>query len=744
MGVKVGDALVFDLTAADGTDPNPLHTLTWTAVGLPDNAVFVDNDDNTGTCTFSPDSSQVGSVSILFIATDQGTPQLSSNINVTINVVMENRAPEIDYILPQTVAEGGTLVVDVAATDPDGGFPVLSIDNLPTNGSFVDNLDGTGQFTFTPSYIQSGLYGITVRAFDGIDVDKQNVLIQVYEAGNQTPIIDPLPVQSVTEGDTMVVDITAFDPDGNIPTLTVDSLPVNATFTDNGDGTGVIDFIPEYWQSGSYDVYIMADDGELIDTLIVVLDITEAGNQTPVLVPLGDQVVDEMQTLTFTLIAGDADLDTVVFSYDVLPGDATFTDNNDNTGTFEWDTDNLDAGDYTVNFTVTDPGGAFDGIAVNITVNNVNLAPQYALSPSPVELFEMDTIVYNVYARDQDGTLPIIEFDTANYVLAANMTFETENSGDTMSIGHLTFMPDYTQGSPSPGTIYYVRWKVIDEEDEMVSAFTNPATQLKVYDKNMPPIIQSLNDTIISEGEHLLLVVNIDDIDATPCEFQYSALPAGAIFTDYGNNIGVLDWTPGYLQNGIYPLEIYAVDNAVFPAVADTAAFVITVTEAGNQAPVFITTEITDTVPVIINRDTTLNYGWEDPELTAMTITAAPVPANGSFADNGDGTASFSYSPNAGDLGLNFSVELIATDGEGAADTVVTYIRIIEFVRGDANSDNYLDISDIMFLFNYLYRDGTTPALMDAADVNYDAEINLEDPLHLLRYFFRQGPPPPQ
>lgn len=67
-----------------------------------------------------------------------------------------------------------------------------------------------------------------------------------------------------------------------------------------------------------------------------------------------------------------------------------------------------------------------------------------------------------------------------------------------------------------------------------------------------------------------------------------------------------------------------------------------------------------------------------------------------------------------------------------------------QFVRGNANDDGYLDISDSIFLSSFLFRGGRPPACPDAADANDDGRIDSADSRYLLRYLFEGGPRPPQ
>ncbi len=67
---------------------------------------------------------------------------------------------------------------------------------------------------------------------------------------------------------------------------------------------------------------------------------------------------------------------------------------------------------------------------------------------------------------------------------------------------------------------------------------------------------------------------------------------------------------------------------------------------------------------------------------------------------------------------------------------------ITVYARGDCNGDGIINVGDVLYLINYLYKDGSTPLPFWTGDVNCDREINLADVVYLINYLFRQGPPP--
>jgi hypothetical protein len=62
------------------------------------------------------------------------------------------------------------------------------------------------------------------------------------------------------------------------------------------------------------------------------------------------------------------------------------------------------------------------------------------------------------------------------------------------------------------------------------------------------------------------------------------------------------------------------------------------------------------------------------------------------------------------------------------------------FLRGDANSDCRVDISDGVYTLGFLFMGGPEPRCKDAADSNDDGTLNITDPIYLLAHLFQGGP----
>ena len=64
------------------------------------------------------------------------------------------------------------------------------------------------------------------------------------------------------------------------------------------------------------------------------------------------------------------------------------------------------------------------------------------------------------------------------------------------------------------------------------------------------------------------------------------------------------------------------------------------------------------------------------------------------------------------------------------------------FLRGDINSDNVVEVSDSVRLFNFLFRAGPLTDCRLAADVNNNNSIDLSDGIYGLNFLFMGGPAP--
>ena len=374
--VTEGDLLSFIVTAAD-PDQDAITSLT--ATPLPAGASFTPNGTYTsGTFNWTPTSDQSGQYDVVFTAMNALTGSASTHI-----MVLEGNAGPVTIapIDDVSVAEGGSVTVNVSASDPDSsdmslsasGLPAFATLNPPTTSTGTGSLQTT--ITVAPGAGTAGSYPVTLTVTAGSETDTEAFTITVTGTGgeNTPPVVDAPDTRTVNEGELLTFTVTATDADSDTVGLSISNLPNGATFVDNGDNTGTFTWTPGDEQSGSYTITFTGDDGnggtDTETTAITVNNVT--GNTPPVVDAPDTRTVDEGELLTFTVTATDADSDTVGLSISNLPNGATFVDNGDNTGTFTWTPGDEQSGSYTVTFTGDDGNGGTDTETTRITVNDV-------------------------------------------------------------------------------------------------------------------------------------------------------------------------------------------------------------------------------------------------------------------------------------------------------------------------------------------------------------------------------------
>jgi len=197
--------------------------------------------------------------------------------------------------------------------------------------------------------------------------------LYLHDIGNQTPVLNPVPTQTVAPGDTLTFTLTASDIDNRpVQTLTYamyGQVPAGAALNPL---TGVFTWTPTLADLGTYAVvFAVTDDGTPAKSAFVTGMITAAEfvpfNPPPVWTVPADFAVVLGETAGFTVSATDAT--TVTLSASGVPSGASF---NANSGAFTWVTAAGQAGTYAVTFTAIDSGvpAASVSAVVVITVHD--------------------------------------------------------------------------------------------------------------------------------------------------------------------------------------------------------------------------------------------------------------------------------------------------------------------------------------------------------------------------------------
>ena len=71
------------------------------------------------------------------------------------------------------------------------------------------------------------------------------------------------------------------------------------------------------------------------------------------------------------------------------------------------------------------------------------------------------------------------------------------------------------------------------------------------------------------------------------------------------------------------------------------------------------------------------------------------------------------------------------------------YNPMADYVPGDANNDGSINVADVIYIINYIFRGGPPPqSQLCVGDVNTDGSVSIADAVCLINFVFKSGSPP--
>ncbi len=339
-----------------------------------------------------------------------------------------DHAPDISSSSSFSVAENQTSIGIVTATDADGDTLSYSISGTDAASVSINSSSGALSFNTSPDYETRSSYSIIVTVSDGTNETTQSITVNVTDV-NDAPVFTSDATFRVAENQTAIGTVGATDADsGDSVTFTVFGSELSIT------SAGVLSFAtaPDYETKASYTATVTATDGTSETTQSITINVTNI-DEAPVFTSSSTFSAPENQNAIGTVIATDADGDTI--SYSLTGIDASSLSVNSNTGvlTFNSSPDYETKSTYSVIVTASD-GANSPTQSITVNVTDVNDAPMF-ISSSTFSVPENQTSIGSVIATDADG-------DTISFSLAGtDASLLSVNS----STGVLTFnsSPDY-------------------------------------------------------------------------------------------------------------------------------------------------------------------------------------------------------------------------------------------------------------------------------------------------------------
>lgn len=587
----VSTGVSVDLAAINDQTIDELTTLSLTATATTSSGAAVmyaferspvgaTIDATTGAIAWTPTEAQgPGVYAFTVIAQLSATRRDKEVFIVTVREV--NQAPMLATIGSKSVIEEQELTFTASATDADLPSQRL-VYRLGTNaplGATIDPL--TGVFRWTPTEAQGpGSYPVTVIVTDLATpegTDEETVTIAVAEA-NRPPVLSEIADLSLPVGGTLVVALTATDPDLPANTLTFrgDVLPTGATLD---TATGVIRWVPAATQgdlSHTFTVTVL-DNGtpQLSDTITFHVAVTST-NDPPVLDPIADATIDELAPFTISAKATDPNQDTLTFTFD---GDSHGATMDAATGVIHWTpTEAQGPGQYAFVVVVTDDGSPNlqDTTAFVLTVREVNRPPVLA----PIEdqtIDELTPLAVTAAATDPDTPANLLTYTLVDGMFPSGATI------DSLS-GVISWTPTEAQG---PG-VYPFRVRVSDNVNPSLTAVED--FSVTVREVNLAPVLSDVAAQQVDQGQELTVVYTATDADEplNNLTFEIVGDARGATITAGSTpRSAVFDWTPSEeFAPGLYEFAIRVRDQGS-PEKNDTTTLSVTVNQVANVAPSF-------------------------------------------------------------------------------------------------------------------------------------------------------------
>jgi Ca2+-binding RTX toxin-like protein len=402
----VGDQLAYSATLVDGSP-------------LPAWIIF---DPTTRAFTATPDDSEVGSLALRVVATDQSGAQAAQTFVLTVQ--NQNEAPTVTSGVAATFAENATGTVYTAtATDPDAGT-TLSYSLSGTDAALFNINSATGVVTFkaSPNFEApadagaDNVYDITVTASDGTLSNDKAVQITVTNQ-NEGPTVTSGSAATFAENATgTVYTATATDPDAGT-TLSYSLSGTDAALFNINSATGVVTFkaSPNFEAPADaggnnvYDITVTASDGTLSNAKAVQISVTNQNEGPTVTSGAAATFAENATGAVYTATATDPDAGTTL-SYSLSGTDAALFNINSATGVVTFKASPnfeapADAGaDNVYDFTVTASDGTLSNAkAVQITVTNQNEGPTVTSGAAATFAENATGTVYTATATDPDA-----------------------------------------------------------------------------------------------------------------------------------------------------------------------------------------------------------------------------------------------------------------------------------------------------------------------------------------------------
>jgi len=442
--------------------------LTYTATG--NSKVALTFDGAVMTVTPAADFSSVEDVTI-----EASDGELSASQTVTFVAVQESANITVANA-PGTLSfdeDSGIQTFDLSNvfSDQNNTSATFTFDLLGGNFLDVSIDENTGSLTVTAPENYNGTEDLYLVGTTGGQSGYTTFKITVNPV-NDAPVISDLDNQ-VTQEDIGVsgLFVSTTDVDNAFTDLSLSFKSSNPDLIpeSNISGTATTDgylmaIIPAANQNGTAVVKVFVSDGSLKDSTQLIVTVQAVNDKPTVAVTTIDGATeDKTYTLDVTTLFSDVENDPLTYEATALPDWATF-DNDLVVGT----PTNADVGDWTLSVKANDGNGGVTSATYDLSVTNVNDAPELLTPLSDITAFQAEEWKFN---------FPVSNFSDVD--AGDNLTYSFEKYPSWASVSG-----DVLSGTPSYEEIgdYKMILLATDEEGAQASDTVMITVVFTIYD----------------------------------------------------------------------------------------------------------------------------------------------------------------------------------------------------------------------------------------------------------------------
>ena len=638
--------------------------------------------------TFTPDREGYYVVGLTVNDGDLSSVRTDRGLTVSSQV---NASPEAICAAGKTVDLGVDVTLDgTPSYDPEGQALTYSWTFTAPEGSAAD-LDDASSATPSFNADTEGTYVGTLTVNDGVlDSASCDQVVQAGKGiGNEAPVADAGPDQTVTEGNAVTLNGTnSADPDGDPLTYswTFVSIPADSALDSsdiNDFESDTAGFTPDV--IGEYTVALEVSDGALIDTDTAI--ITIGANEAPVADAGQNQSVYVAESVTLDGSASyDPNGDALTFSWSFVStpsgSSATFDDATATTPVFVADAE----GTFVVELTVSD-GLAEDSAEVRITASEKggNLAPVADAGSDDTLTLGATAVLDGSASYDPDGDA--LTYSWAFDSVPADSALSDSDIGASSSdvggftpdvVGEYVLTLDVSDGS------------LTDSDTVVVTVEEEAGT-------NTDPVADAgANQTVI-----LGAVATLDgsesydpDGDALTYAWSFVGLPSGSA-VDTSSLDSSTSATPSFTPDvvGDYTLALTVSDGLA----TSTDETVVTAYEKGSNTPPVA--DAGDDLEIELGNSASPDgSGSTDADGDTLTYawSFASMPADSTLTDADINDADTEYPSFSADVAGEYELVLTVSDGSATnSDSVlVTVTAANTDPVADAGADQTITLGD--------------------------------------------------